>query len=186
LSLSSAGEITGTPTAAGTFHFTLKVVDATGLTGRRAETITIASDCGPPDVITKVPDSPTVVAGGLAGYRITVSNPGRAAVRNWWVCDRTPSGLTFVAATRKLRRLSGRRCLVIPTLRPRQSLSFHVTARVASNAPSTLTNEAEVLPGPPAGGTPPAAEKPIAEDGLKQKVRHPASTPPTPPPPVTG
>jgi uncharacterized repeat protein (TIGR01451 family) len=188
LSLSSAGAITGTPTAAGTFHFTMKLVDATGLTARRAQTITIASDCGPPDVITKVPDSPTVTAGGLAGYRITVSNPGRTAARNWWVCDRMPSGLTFARATRKLRRLGRLRCLVIPTLGPHQRVSFHVTARVASNAPSTLTNEAEVIPGPPAGGTPPppAAEPPIADVVLKQKVRHPASGPPTPPPPVTG
>ena len=188
LSLSSAGEITGTPTEEGTFHFTLKVVDATGLTGRRAQTITIASDCGPPDVITKVPDNPTVTAGGLAGYRITVSNRGQVVARNWWVCDRMPRGLTFVGATRKLRRLRRLRCLVIPTLRPHQRVTFHVTTRVASNAPSTLTNEAEVIPGPPAGGTPPppAAEPPIAEDGLKQKVRHPASRPPTPPPPVTG
>jgi uncharacterized repeat protein (TIGR01451 family) len=188
LSLSSAGVIAGTPTAAGTFKFTMKLVDATGLTARRTQTITIASDCGPPDVITKVPDSPTVTAGGLAGYRITVSNPGRAAARNWWVCDRMPSGLTFVRATRKLRRLGRLRCLVIPTLGPHQRVSFHVTARVASNAQSTLANEAEVIPGPPAGGTspPPAAEPPIADVVLKQKVRHAASRPPTPPPPVTG
>jgi uncharacterized repeat protein (TIGR01451 family) len=201
LSLSSGGAITGTPTEAGTFKFTMKLVDRTGLTARRAQTITIASDCGPPDVITKDPDSPTATAGGLAGYRITVSNPGPVAVRNWWVCDRMPSGMTFVRATRKLRRLGQLRCLVMPTLGPHAKVSFHVTAHVASNAPSTLTNEAEVIPGPPAPtpGTPgavppaapvppPAAQVPIAEVGAKVKVRHPATSAPTPapPPPVTG
>ena len=44
LSLSSAGAITGTPTAAGTFHFTLKVVDARRRTARQAQSITIAQD----------------------------------------------------------------------------------------------------------------------------------------------
>lgn len=48
LSLSSAGAITGTPTAAGTFNFTMKVVDATGLTATQPQTITIAPGCAPP------------------------------------------------------------------------------------------------------------------------------------------
>ena len=43
LSLSSGGAITGTPTAAGTYNFTMKVVDSTGLTATQAQTITIAS-----------------------------------------------------------------------------------------------------------------------------------------------
>jgi uncharacterized repeat protein (TIGR01451 family) len=195
LSLSSAGAITGTPTATGTFHFTMKLVDSTGLTATQAQSITIASDCGPPDIIAKAPDSPTVTAGGLAGYRITVSNPGRVAARNWWVCDRLPRGMTFVRATRRLRVFRGMRCLVTPRLGPHQHISFHVTARVASNAPtgSTLTNIAEVIPGPPAAtpGTPaavpPPGQLPIAEDGAKEKVRHPAGRPPAPAPPaVTG
>jgi uncharacterized repeat protein (TIGR01451 family) len=187
LSLSTAGEITGTPTETGTFTFTLKLVDSTGLTATQAQTITIASDCGPP-IIDKKADSPTVTAGGLAGFRITVMNRGNVTVRNWWVCDQMPRGLTFVGATRKLRRLGQLRCLVIPTLRPHQKVSFHVTARVASNAPSTLTNDAEVIPGPPAGGTPPPQEPPKSEVGAKEKVRHPAASPAPPPPPprVTG
>jgi uncharacterized repeat protein (TIGR01451 family) len=48
LSLSSGGAITGTPTAAGTFNFTMKVADSTGLTATQAQTITIAPDCAPP------------------------------------------------------------------------------------------------------------------------------------------
>lgn len=191
LSLSSAGAITGNPTEAGTFHFTVKLVDATGLTATRRQTITIAPDCGPPDIIVKNPDSPTVTAGGLAGYRITVTNRSNVAARNWWVCDRMPRRMTFVRATRRLHRLRRLRCLVIPRLAPHQHISFHVTARVASNAPSTLTNDAEVIPGPPAAtpGTPaavpPPAQAPIAEVGAKQKVRHPAASPPPAPPPPT-
>ena len=48
LSLSSGGAITGTPTAAGTYNFTMKLVDSTGLTATRAQTITIAPGCAHP------------------------------------------------------------------------------------------------------------------------------------------
>jgi hypothetical protein len=48
LSLSSGGAITGTPTAAGTYNFTLRVVDSTGLTATQAQTITISPGCAQP------------------------------------------------------------------------------------------------------------------------------------------
>ncbi|HEY6416902.1 MAG TPA: putative Ig domain-containing protein, partial [Acidimicrobiales bacterium] len=57
LSLSSAGAITGTPTAAGTFTFTLRLVDSTGLTATQAKTITIAPEnCTQPPI---PPEPPT-------------------------------------------------------------------------------------------------------------------------------
>jgi uncharacterized repeat protein (TIGR01451 family) len=59
LSLSSGGAITGTPTAAGTFNFTMKVVDSTGLTATQAQTITIAPDCAPPTTTTTPTPPPT-------------------------------------------------------------------------------------------------------------------------------
>jgi uncharacterized repeat protein (TIGR01451 family) len=183
LSLSSAGEITGTPTAAGTFHFTLKVVDARRRTARQAQSITIAPGCGPPPIVDKEADSPTVTAGGLAGYRITVTNRSSVTARNWWVCDRAPRQMTLVRATRELRRLGRMRCLVIARLLPHHSTSFHVTLRVASNAPNgTETNDAEVIPGPPAGGAPPA-EKPIGKASVKVKVKAKAKIRHRAPPP---
>ena len=57
LSLSSGGAITGTPTAAGTYNFTLKVVDSTGLTATQAQTITIAPGCATPPTTTYDPDA---------------------------------------------------------------------------------------------------------------------------------
>lgn len=148
---------------------------------------------GPDPVIGKDPDSHTITAGGLAGYRITVGNRGRVAARNWWICDRIPAGMTFARASRTLRRLGRLRCLVVHALRPGQHVSFHVTLRVGSQAPTTDTNIAEVIPGPPSGGAPPVssgpghppAEKPIGKALAKVKVRHPAP-PPSGPPPFTG
>jgi uncharacterized repeat protein (TIGR01451 family) len=192
LSLSSAGAITGTPTEAGTFHFTFKLVDSTGLTATQAKTITIAPDGCP--TVDKEADSPTVTAGGLAGYRITVTNRSRRhTARNLWICDRIPRRMTFVRATRRLRVFRRMRCLVIARLLPRRSTSFHLTLRVASNANATETNAAEVIPGAPGGGgtpetpgsKPPAVKKPIAKARpiakAKAKVtvrnRHPARPP---------
>ena len=147
---------------------------------------------GPDAIVDKEADSPTVTAGGPAGFRITVTNRGRVTARNWWVCDRIPRLMTFVRATGKLRRLGRLRCLVVPRLRPHQRASFHLTLRVSPRAPSaTTTNTAEVIPGlppgspgtPPRGGIPPA-QVPIGKAAAMVKVRHPVPRPPAPP--VTG
>jgi uncharacterized repeat protein (TIGR01451 family) len=196
LSLSSAGAITGTPTEAGIFHFTMKLVDSTDLTATQAKTIIIAPDGCP--TVDKEADSPTVTAGGLAGYRITVTNRSRRhTARNLWICDRIPRNMTFVRATRRLRVFRRMRCLVIARLLPRRSTSFHLTLRVASNANATETNAAEVIPGAPGGGgtpetpgsKPPAVNKPIAKARpiakAKAKVRV-RNRPPARRPPFTG
>jgi uncharacterized repeat protein (TIGR01451 family) len=189
LSLSSGGAITGTPTAAGTFKFTLKVADSTGLTATQAETITIAA--GGCATIDKTADSRTVMAGGLAGYRITVNNGSRHTLRNLWACDRMPKHMTFVRASRRLRVFRRMRCLVIARLLPHHRTGFHVTLHVASDAPNgTETNTAEVIPGgsvtPGSPATvPPTVTKPIAKAKAKVRVRH-RHRHRHPPPRVTG
>jgi len=81
LSLSSGGAITGTPTAAGTFNFTLRVTDATGLTATQALSITIAfADCSPKSTVQVVktwvgPPSTTTIfvdANGQAPFDASV------------------------------------------------------------------------------------------------------------------
>jgi uncharacterized repeat protein (TIGR01451 family) len=59
--------------------------------------------------IDKQADSPTVTAGGLAGYRLTVHNRGQLTARNLLLCDHIPNHTTFVSADRGLRRLGRRR-----------------------------------------------------------------------------
>ena len=114
--------------------------------------ITPSDGPGPPgcDVpIEKTADSPTVTAGGRAGYRITVRNRGRLAARNLRACDRVPRQMTFVSADRRLRRIGRQRCLMIPSLRPRQRVSFHLVLQVDANAPQgRVTNTGEVTPPP--------------------------------------
>ena len=76
LSLSSGGAITGTPTAAGTFNFTLKLVDSTGLTATQAQTITIAPDCAPPPTTTTPPTPPTTPPTPPTPHRIRLPRRG--------------------------------------------------------------------------------------------------------------
>jgi uncharacterized repeat protein (TIGR01451 family) len=118
---------------------------------------------GPPGcdlVIDKEADAGTVIAGVNAGYTITVRNRGRGSAGNVRVCDRVPRGMTGVGASRKLSRLGGRRCLVIPRLGPGQRVSLHVDFRVDGSAPpGTVANIADVTPGvePPGSPEPPGA-----------------------------
>jgi uncharacterized repeat protein (TIGR01451 family) len=174
-------------------------------------TTTTTAATGPPScdlTIDKTADSPTVTAGGVAGYQITVHNRGRLAARHLLLCDRIPRRTTFVSASRRLSRLRVGRCLLIPRLGPGQSAGFHVDLRVASDAPpGSLSNIADVLPGVPGGaGGPPvlppltnlplpilpasiraviAQAPPIARARALVRILRARSSAPTPPP-VTG
>jgi uncharacterized repeat protein (TIGR01451 family) len=129
-------------------------------------TVTTANGAGPPgcDVeVDKDADRATVTAGGRVGYQITARNRGRMIARNVWVCDHIPRRTTFVSADRRLRRLARRHCLVIPRLRPRQTVSFNVQLQVRADAAlGPLTNIVDITPGtpdlpairPPAGSEP--------------------------------
>ena len=133
------------------------------------------------DTIEKQVDSPTVTAGGIAGYRITVRNHGHATDRNLRVCDHVPSHMTFVSANRKLRRLGSRRCYVIPRLSPGQRSSVHIMLRADSNAPpGNLANIAEEMPGVKPPVPPPAPPAPL----LACRAKRPPSRRPRRPRPT--
>lgn len=113
---------------------------------------TTSNGAGPPGcdlTIGKTPDSPTATAGGVAGYQITMRNRGRLTARRLLLCDRIPRQTTFMSATRTLRRLGRRRCLLIPSLGPGKSAGFHISLRVAADATGDLSNIADILPGEP-------------------------------------
>jgi uncharacterized repeat protein (TIGR01451 family) len=133
---------------------------------------TTTGAAGPPGcdlLIDKTADSPTVSAGGTAGYQITMHNHGRLAARNLLLCDRIPPGTRFAGASRKLRRFGNRRCLTIPRLGPGQSAGFHIDLRVAADAPpGNLPNIADVLPDDSPGlpslpGLPPLSSVPLPD-----------------------
>ncbi len=117
--------------------------------------VTTSTGAGPPgcdEQIEKQADAPTVTAGGLAGYRISVRNRGTVSERNLLLCDHVPNHTTFVSASRKLRRIGNRRCLTIPRLAPGQRTSVHIDFRVAANTPpGGLANIADIRPVPPPG-----------------------------------
>jgi uncharacterized repeat protein (TIGR01451 family) len=170
--------------------------------------VSITSDNGPGpaapacDVdIAKHPDSPTVTAGGLAGFRLTARNHGRVAAKNLLLCDHIPRETTFVTASRKLRRVGAKRCLFIPRLAPGKSTSFHLTLRVSPHAAAgSLDNVADVTPVPPTGvpSTPPVASEDVPPGAVVAPVVPPLKkvlvavkiiakkTAVPAPPPVTG
>ena len=195
-----------TPATINSLQFRSSVPGPAGLLGNGYlfdnVSITPSDGPGPPgcDVpIEKTADSPTVTAGGRAGFRLTVRNRGRLAARNLRACDQIPRQMTFVSADRRLRRIGRKRCLTIPRLQPGQRVSFHVVLRVNANAPQgRATNTGEVTPPPvttpspgpgsPASpGGPPAViatPKPIAiaKAAVKIVKRAPAQRPAARPP----
>ncbi|HLL54699.1 MAG TPA: putative Ig domain-containing protein, partial [Myxococcaceae bacterium] len=89
LGLSAAGVISGTPTAAGTASFTLRVTDANGVGATRALTLA---------VFTAISVSTSSLADGYAGtaYSATLSATGGQAPYSWSItAGALPGGLTL-------------------------------------------------------------------------------------------
>ena len=144
-------------------------------------TTTTADGAGPPGCnlpVEKTADSPTVNAGGQAGYQITVRNRGRLAARNLQACDHIPARMTFVSSDRKLVRVGRQRCLMIRSLAPGQHVSFHLVLRVAASAPpGTVDNVVDIIPIPDInpdrlpGGAIPGLPAPVPDLPVQAVVR---------------
>jgi hypothetical protein len=97
LSISAVGQITGTPTAAGTDSFTVRVSDSSSpaLTATKALTITVAAATVPPVSVTT-----TSLAGGTVGtaYSATLAATGGKAPYTWSLSAGSMPGLSVGAA----------------------------------------------------------------------------------------
>jgi uncharacterized repeat protein (TIGR01451 family) len=94
--------------------------------------------------VSKVASRSTVNAGETFSYRIRVRNPSKGQARNVKVCDRLPSGLSYVSSKPTAKRQGGQRCWTIKTLSAGKSRTFRVTVRAARGANGRKTNTATV------------------------------------------
>ncbi|MET8142136.1 putative Ig domain-containing protein, partial [Sphaerisporangium sp. NPDC005288] len=72
----STGLLSGTPTAAGSYPFTVRVVDANGQSDTRAASLVVGAG---PLVVTKTADTSSAAPGTVVHYTITVANTSAAA-----------------------------------------------------------------------------------------------------------
>ena len=125
LSLSaSSGALTGTPSAAGTFNFTIQVKDANSATATQAFTVTIASGGS------KLTITTTSLPGGTvgAGYSQTLTAAGGTPPYSWAVTDGSlPPGLSLSASGGAL------------TGTPSSAGTFNVTIQVKDANSATAT-----------------------------------------------
>ena len=91
----NTGEITGKPTATGTFTFTVKLVDVDGEIATKEETLVVNS--GP--TITTAPLSRTLNNGVAATIANTVTIGTSALANNGWTATGLPAGLSLNATT---------------------------------------------------------------------------------------
>ena len=70
---SSTGVLSGTPTTAGLYSFTVQVTDSFGLTATQSLSMTVAVG---PLVIAASANTSTATQGGVVGYTVTITNTG--------------------------------------------------------------------------------------------------------------
>jgi uncharacterized repeat protein (TIGR01451 family) len=92
--------------------------------------------------VSKVASNSSVQAGGTLSYRIRVRNPSKGEARRVKVCDRLPSGLSFVSSTPRAKRSGSQRCWTIKRLKAGKRRTFRVTVRAARGANGRKVNRA--------------------------------------------
>lgn len=99
LSLNSSGVLSGTPTATGTFSFTIRATDQNNCTGQRQYTLVI--NAMPCPTITVSPTNPTLTGGSVGTfYSQTFTQTGGAGTITWSnPSGSLPGGLSLNSAT---------------------------------------------------------------------------------------
>lgn len=69
-------------------------------------------------------------------------NPTKGTARNVKVCDRLPSGLTYLSSNPKAKQSGGQHCWTIKSLAAGKSRTFKVTVRAANGANGRKVNRA--------------------------------------------
>ncbi len=149
----TTGVISGTPTVAGQFSFTITATDANGCPGSRAYTIGIPSAPNCPIISVSPPVLPPAVVGVF--YSQSVSASGGTAPYTFTISSGAlPPGLTLTAT-------SGGTALVSGTPTVAGTFNFTITATDANGCTGSLVYSSQVTnappppPPPPPGGTVP-------------------------------
>ncbi len=97
LNLASGGLLSGTPTLAGSFDFTVRAADSIGCVGTHAYSLDVAAIA---DLSLAKGDSPDPVdAGAALEYTLNAANAGPSTATGLTVTDTLPAGVGFVSAS---------------------------------------------------------------------------------------
>ncbi|MCG3149754.1 MAG: hypothetical protein PCFJNLEI_03219 [Verrucomicrobiae bacterium] len=140
LALETTGELSGTPTAAGTFAFTVTATDSTGCTGSRLYSLVVIPAANLALTMTGNPN-PVVVTSNLT-YSLTITNLGPSSATGVTVVDELPAGVDFVAASSGCGESNGVVTCDLGTVASGASVFINIV--VAPTTSGTLSNQATV------------------------------------------
>lgn len=90
--------------------------------------------------VSKKASKQRVRAGSRVSYRIRVTNPSVATVRNVRVCDRPPAGLEVIRTNPAAKLRNGAWCWQLKRMAPKSSRNLRVVARVLPGVRGKVTN----------------------------------------------
>ncbi len=145
LTLGSNGTLSGTPTVANTFNFTVTATDSHNCTGSQAYTVTIGAAPAADLSITKSDSPDPVTEGNALTYTLTVSNAGPDAATSVVATDTLPASVTFVSATTSQGSgCTGTGPVTCNLGTINNNANATVTIVVIPNTPGSITNNASV------------------------------------------
>lgn len=133
LTLSASGVVSGTPTAAGSYNFTIKITDVNLCVGSRAYSMTIAS-CAPPTVTTQPTNQSAAVAGSAT---FTAAAGGTPPTVQWQVS--TDNGTNWINLTGETNATLSLNNLAITMNGNKYRAVFTNACGTATSDPATLT-----------------------------------------------
>ena len=149
LSLSSSGLVSGTPSTAGTFAFTLKVSDSKGLSDTQALSITVAAAPPPPAtgnadmaLTTFKATATSVNKGSAAGFNFVLQNNGNDLAKNARFVLPMPANTTWVSGAAECVPSTVEVVCSFGDLAKGQSRNRYIYLRPAVAGSLTLTGEA--------------------------------------------
>jgi uncharacterized repeat protein (TIGR01451 family) len=92
--------------------------------------------------LTKNVNHTVLRAGSTATYTLRVRNPSKRSVRDVRVCDRLPSGLTYVSSTANAKLTKSGYCWTTKRLYAGRSKTYRITVRALAGAKGQTVNRA--------------------------------------------
>jgi len=138
----ASGILSGTPTAASTFTFTVSATNGVGTPATTTSLKIAVAALGTADLAVTVTGPASIKLGGTITYSLNISNAGPSTAAQVVGTLTLPPGTTFVSATPAVSPVNGRVSWTQPSLSKGSAIHWKLTVKPATTGSYTSTGSA--------------------------------------------